>query len=96
MQAGRFLLSRFPRLSKPVMSIGVCSFGIYLVHPAILTVFSDIWKNPTTILMYDLYTFVRYGAVFGASWMLVYAYGRAAGLFKRKPELQASKTYARS
>jgi peptidoglycan/LPS O-acetylase OafA/YrhL len=94
MQIGRFLLSRFPRLSKPVMSIGICSFGIYLIHPAFLTLFTIMWKNPTTILMYDLYTFGRYAAVLGASWLVVYVYGKLAGLFKRKPAVQPGKAYA--
>lgn len=94
MQAGRFLQSRLPRLSKPVVSIGVCSFGIYLIHPAFLTLYTLIWKHPTNILMYDLYTFGRYASILGASWLVVYVYGKAAGLFKRKPKPQASKTYA--
>lgn len=95
MQAGRYLLQRLPRLSKPLVSIGVCSFGIYLIHPAFLTLVSVKWKHPTTILMYDLYTFGRYAAVLVASWLAVYLYGKAAGLFNRRPGVQASKTYSR-
>ncbi len=95
MQVGRFLLARFPRLSKPVVSIGLCSFGIYLIHPAFLTLFTVHWSHPTTILMYDLYTLGRYAAVFGSSWLIVYAYGKLAGLFKRSPEVQVNKAYTR-
>lgn len=94
MQVGRGLLQRLPRLSKPLLSIGACSFGIYLIHPAILTAYSFKWQAPTTIIMYDLYTFVRYMGVFGASWLVIYGYGKLAGLFKRKPAVQAGKTYA--
>lgn len=85
MQAGRFLLRKLPRLSVALTSIGICSFGIYLIHPALLSAVAVKTKAPTSILMYDAYTLLlRFGAVFIGSWLLVYLYGKGAALFKKQ------------
>lgn len=83
MQAGRFLLGRSPRVSSWLTSIGVCSFGIYLLHPAILSAYSVNVETPTSILMYDLYTLLCFITVFGMSWLAVYLYGSCIRLFRR-------------
>jgi probable poly-beta-1,6-N-acetyl-D-glucosamine export protein len=84
MQVGRIVLRRFRRTSVWLTSIGACSFGIYLFHPAVLSAYSVKLKAPTSILMYDLYTLNCFLTVFGISWLAVYLYGRAAAII-RKP-----------
>jgi peptidoglycan/LPS O-acetylase OafA/YrhL len=92
MQAGRFLLGRWKRATAWLASIGACSFGIYLVHPSLLSAFTVKWKAPTSIIMYDLYTLLRFVVIFAGSWLLVYLYGKAANVFKRGTGRRVGKT----
>lgn len=90
MQLGRFVQARMRYVSVWLTSIGACSFGIYLIHPALLTAFSVKVKAPTAILPYDVYTLGSFAAVFAGSWLLIYLYGqgvkRVKGLLKGNGE----------
>lgn len=82
MQAGRWLLGGPQRLYGALASMGACSFGIYLLHPAILTAYSIKVQAPSTILLYDLYVLACYVTIFGGSWLVVYVYKKVAEQIK--------------
>lgn len=76
---GRFLLNRFKMGAAVMTSIGACSFGIYLIHPSLLTGFWTLTKAPTSLPAYNLYMLATFGIIFFGSWLLVYVYAWVAG-----------------
>ncbi|MFD0679573.1 MULTISPECIES: acyltransferase [unclassified Paenibacillus] len=74
---GRKLLQHWPRVSKSLLSLGAVSFGIYLMHPAVLT----YWRTHAVIgsgsmLDYYAYTISAFLLSLLVPWVVISVYGR--------------------
>jgi peptidoglycan/LPS O-acetylase OafA/YrhL len=74
---GRWLLRHAPKVSKAFLALGAASFGIYLVHPAVLS-YWHIRYLPEQIYSYHVYTLAGFLLVLFVPWLLVYIYGKLA------------------
>ncbi|MCS7463623.1 acyltransferase [Paenibacillus doosanensis] len=75
---GRLLLKYLPALSKMLLSLGAVSFGIYLMHPAVLTYWRTHVDNGSgRMLDYHLYTLTAFVLSLGVPWLAAYLYGQA-------------------
>ncbi|WP_235941242.1 acyltransferase [Paenibacillus puerhi] len=86
-RAGQFIVERSKALSRVLFSLGSVSFGVYLMHPALLTYYRIHYHyDGGSILLYHVYTLVGFALTLGIPWVIVYAYQRAARkLVRRKP-----------
>lgn len=79
---GTYLVREKPRAAALLLNIGTMSFAVYLLHPALLTVWMRLWKPPASIGLYDAYTI---GAVlFSLSGSLYIAFLYRTISFNRK------------
>jgi peptidoglycan/LPS O-acetylase OafA/YrhL len=74
---GRKLLQLSPALSKGLLSLGAVSFGIYLMHPAVLT----YWRTHAALgsgkmLDYHAYTFSAFLLSLLVPWVVLTVYGK--------------------
>ncbi|MGF9714894.1 acyltransferase [Paenibacillus naphthalenovorans] len=86
------LLIRFAMpAARALMALGAVSFGIYLIHPAVLTYYRTHFPNESgAIGQYHLYTFTAFALSLIIPWILTYAYGLAVRLLRRpKPKSSA-------
>ncbi|MCZ8513435.1 acyltransferase [Paenibacillus filicis] len=85
---GRLLLDKLPSAAKALNALGAASFGIYFVHPAVLSYFKTHVTNDTgSTLHYFGYVAAGFLITLFVSWALAYAYGRFMRLFvKRRPK----------
>lgn len=58
-------------LSKRLYAIGACSFGIYLVHPAVLTVWRHLYNPTVGQPGYHLYNLLSLVVVIVVPWLIV-------------------------
>ncbi|MEC0266493.1 acyltransferase [Paenibacillus anseongense] len=67
-------LAYSPRLSAALTALGAASFGIYLIHPALLTLWGRLTPIQDQLWLYDLHTIasILIGAL--GSWLLVRMY----------------------
>ncbi|MNY69678.1 Acyltransferase family protein [compost metagenome] len=74
----RKLLARSSRFGASLSALGAASFGIYLVHPAILTLWDRAMLEPAPgrIWRYDLHTVAAVIIGLLGSWLLVRGYTR--------------------
>ncbi|WP_253735810.1 acyltransferase [Paenibacillus sp. FJAT-26967] len=88
--AGNVLLKRLPRISGWLLPLGAYSFGIYLVHPVILSAFKHKISAPGNILSYNLYVLVSFLTALLGSLIAAFLYRKAAQSIKRsKPKSAA-------
>lgn len=81
---GQLLLAFAKPAARVLMELGVVSFGVYLIHPAVLTYYRTHVPNESgAIGDYHLYTFTAFALSLVIPWLLTYAYGRAARLLRR-------------
>jgi peptidoglycan/LPS O-acetylase OafA/YrhL len=92
---GRKLLQHWPKVSKALLSIGAVSFGIYLMHPAVLT----FWRTHAVIasgsmLDYYAYTISAFLLSLLVPWVIISVYGRFMKMIrssrKRSPQKGAA------
>lgn len=77
-------LARWKLISRLLTSLGAVSFGVYLMHPAVLTYYKTHVTLPGgSIAMYHAYTFGAFLASLIVPWVLVYAYGRIMKLLRK-------------
>ncbi|TVY07418.1 acyltransferase [Paenibacillus cremeus] len=82
---GRVLVNRAPKLAQAFLSLGAASFGIYLVHPAVLTYWkSHVSSDVGDIRLYHAYVAVAFVLTLFVPWLLVYGYGKFMKLFRKK------------
>lgn len=71
-------LARGSRFGASLSALGAASFGIYLVHPAILTLWDRVVPEPAPerLWLYDLHTVAAVLIGLLGSWLLVRGYAR--------------------
>jgi peptidoglycan/LPS O-acetylase OafA/YrhL len=73
---GRKLLKNAVKLSRVLTSLGAASFGIYLMHPALLSYWrTSIPNNTGGMLQYHTYTIGAFLLSLFLPWLLVSLYG---------------------
>ncbi|WP_248930497.1 acyltransferase [Paenibacillus hamazuiensis] len=80
---GRLLTVRVPRLSQALLALGAASFGIYLVHPSVLS----FWRTyflPEQVGGYHVYTVTGFLLSMIIPWLLVLGYGRMSRVVMQK------------
>ncbi|MEK8126795.1 acyltransferase [Paenibacillus filicis] len=83
---GQLVVERWKTLSKMLFALGSVSFGIYLMHPAVLTYYRLRYHyDGGSILLYHAYTLGGFVLTLALPWLLVYAYQRVMKLVRRKP-----------
>ncbi|WP_246078994.1 acyltransferase [Paenibacillus piri] len=74
---GRKLLQLWPAVSKALLSLGAVSFGVYLMHPAVLSYWRMHAVNDSgRMLDYHAYTFSAFLLSLIVPWVAVSLYGR--------------------
>jgi probable poly-beta-1,6-N-acetyl-D-glucosamine export protein len=82
---GKWLIETLPRLSKPVLRLGQMSFGVYLLHPAVLNAFKWFVPAPGNIMWFSIHTFAGLLVTLFGTWVLVEIYYKLKKLiFKGK------------
>ncbi|MCZ8521088.1 MULTISPECIES: acyltransferase [Paenibacillus] len=83
---GAVLTPKAPGLHRFLLALGSASFGIYLAHPALLSLYRYGMAPTGSMLSYDLYMLLGFLWPLLGSWFLAWAYGRVnKGLRGRKP-----------
>lgn len=77
--AGQNLLARGSRFAAAFTALGAASFAVYLVHPAILTLWDRLAPEPALerIWLYDLHTAAALVIELLGAWLLARAYARS-------------------
>ncbi|MFE5318804.1 acyltransferase [Paenibacillus sp. NPDC056579] len=90
---GRLLLKFPPAVSKVLLSLGAVSYGVYLMHPAILTYWRTRFiPEAGNLPQYILYTVIAFVLSLGIPWLLVYVYGQVMRKLRRpSPKAKLSK-----
>jgi peptidoglycan/LPS O-acetylase OafA/YrhL len=89
---GRKLLKHSPLISKALLSLGAVSFGIYLMHPAVLTYWRTHVYNATGgIMQYHAYTIAAFLLSIFVPWLLVSSYGYLRKLLLPSRKIQPQK-----
>lgn len=75
---GQILLGRAKLAAQIGMALGAGSFGVYLMHPAVLTYWRVHMVNHSgAMLMYHLYTLGSFLVSLAMPWAAVFLYGKA-------------------
>jgi peptidoglycan/LPS O-acetylase OafA/YrhL len=85
---GRIISNKYTAFYTWIVSLGACSFGIYLIHPILLSVYKFSVKPKASILSYDFYTFMGFIWPLLGSWFFVYGYRK---VIKWRTELSKKK-----
>nr|WP_245247260.1 MULTISPECIES: acyltransferase [unclassified Paenibacillus] len=89
---GQLLLHFAMPAARALMALGAASFGIYLIHPAVLTYYrTHVPNDGGAIHEYHLYTFTALALSLVVPWVLAYVYGRAARILRRPKAKQSPK-----
>ncbi|WP_168122529.1 acyltransferase [Paenibacillus sp. HB172176] len=68
---GKLLCERVTWITSSILQLGAASFGIYLVHPAVLTVCRSIYHPLPQSPFYSLYNLMLFFALLACSWLIV-------------------------
>ncbi|MBP1965698.1 acyltransferase [Paenibacillus aceris] len=71
---GYLLINKSYAPIRWLKSISKYSFGIYLIHPFLLSSYKNFYKPPGAIWEYNLYTLFSFIIVFVGAWFLSYVY----------------------
>lgn len=89
---GRKMLQYAPKLSKAFISLGAVSFGIYLMHPALLSYWRTHVTNATgSILHYHAYTISAFLLSLIVPWLLVSLYGQIVKWLRLRSKRQPQR-----
>ncbi|CAG7631097.1 acyltransferase [Paenibacillus allorhizosphaerae] len=93
--AGRRMLERAKWLAGILLSLGAVSFGVYLVHPAVLTYWRvHVPADPNDIGAYHANTGIAFAVSLLLPWALSFVYGKAVRLLRR-PKKKAAVSSGR-
>jgi peptidoglycan/LPS O-acetylase OafA/YrhL len=88
----RKLLQHAARASKALISLGAASFGIYLMHPALLSYWRTHVPNDTGgIMQYHAYTITAFLLSLFLPWLLVSIYGQIGRKLRASRKSQPQK-----
>lgn len=82
---------------KVLINLGICSFGIYLIHPAILLVYRNVFMPAGGFLKYHVMAACGFMLALGISWFVTYIASKIKGswiLFGQFPKPQKTKPIA--
>ncbi|MEK3882554.1 acyltransferase [Paenibacillus sp. PL2-23] len=68
---GRMVMDRSARVGRWLLALGAASFGIYLVHPAVLSTWKTIFNPPPQHVFYHPYIAVTLLVVLAIPWLIV-------------------------
>lgn len=92
---GRLVYSKPSRIARLITRVGACSFGIYLVHPALLSLIKKHFPAPGPIWEYDLYVLACFVSVFLGALLLAFLYGQGSALLRSAKKRQESAAPSR-
>lgn len=76
---GRWVMEGFPRVARVFVSFSAASFGIYLIHPALLTYWKTKFIYPFESIEYQLVTLASIVMLFTVPWLLVWLIKKIKG-----------------
>jgi peptidoglycan/LPS O-acetylase OafA/YrhL len=82
-----WLQRRDSALSPWLKSLGLTSFGVYLMHPWILSTWKVRIAEPGSVLGYNLYYLGAFALTLQLPWLAALAYKRAASLLRGRQSL---------
>jgi peptidoglycan/LPS O-acetylase OafA/YrhL len=81
-----WLQRRWAKLAETLTSLGIASFGVYLMHPWILSTWKARVAEPGSVLGFNLYYFAAFMLTLLVPWLATLAYKQAAVLFRGRPK----------
>jgi peptidoglycan/LPS O-acetylase OafA/YrhL len=72
----QFVSKHIPRIASILSSLGVVSFGVYLMHPALLSMWRLKVPMPGSILLFNLNNFMVFILIICIPWMITLGYKR--------------------
>lgn len=79
-------------LGALLTSLGFASFGVYLMHPLVLTTWKLRIDPPGSALGFNLYNIGAFALTLLVPWIATLAYKQAAGLLRRRPKPSPSRS----
>jgi probable poly-beta-1,6-N-acetyl-D-glucosamine export protein len=93
--AGKLVMKLSPKISKPIMRLGKVSFGVYLLHPAVLSAYKVMFPpSGGSVAVFSFNTFMGFMTTLFVTWLIVEVYY----VIKKRimPNKKNKKTPARS
>ncbi|SDC08360.1 Membrane-bound acyltransferase YfiQ, involved in biofilm formation [Paenibacillus sp. UNCCL117] len=88
---GQLIVEKTRALARLLFSLGSVSFGVYLMHPALLTYYRVHYHyDGGSVLLYHAYTLAGFALSLGIPWLLVHMYQRTARKLVRRKAPRAN------